>query len=363
MIDNKTAKRITTKKQTVVTQSQDRFYINETEYSRWDCNTQRYTLFAANKSKLMLYDDVNLVKLMGDNTDYAGKVLNLLYHMDKDNMLVLYNNKTRRAYPISQKEDLYKICGYRSRNKGNQFLNILYDKNILCMTKTVTKDGTYLKYWINPCLTMRVRGVTLETYKLFKESIDKCISATAKEELEQLLYIENTSGMCDITGDVTLSDGEKQAIFSRLILRDQPARTYQLIDGSMIKHDMTADNDTYFTVNQAEYKATKPKGSDITGYNSWYIDIDAGKDTNGNYFTIEEVAERKEKMLQIIYSMPTPTAIVSTRNGYHVYYSCENVHTAAEWQQIEDQLISTARISDKAVRDAGRLLRLPAALG
>ncbi|MGL5207006.1 MAG: hypothetical protein ACRC8T_05800, partial [Acidaminococcaceae bacterium] len=132
------------------------------------------------------------------------------------------------------------------------------------------------------------------------------------------------------------------------------------IGKGMIAHDQTDDNDTYFVVNQtAEYKETKPAKADITGYHAWYIDVDAGRDSEGNYFELEEVAERKAKMLALINSMPAPTAVVDTRNGFHVYYACSAGVTAEQWEEVEAKLTIAARIADPSAAESSRLLRLP----
>lgn len=308
------------------------------------------------------------------NPKDLGYLLILFNSMDNNNMLGLYNQHLRHYAPITSKQGLYKLLGI-ARNAGAAFYQKLQDYAII---KEWHNDDGDTVYFINPAYTMADRGITLTTYKLFKRQLDKILPYKARTSLEALCSdrcADNSQVVsCDDAGNVFVdgvyydpaveiaaqTDADKQALFNEYILHDQPAKTYQKVGKGMIAHQMTTDNDTYFCVNgQDAYKSTKPSNNDITEYRAWFLDIDAGRDEAGNYFDLKEVAKRKAAMMEVVNALPTPTAIVNTRNGYHIYYACYGVSDANQWQQLQDKLIQTAIIADPACRDASRLLRLP----
>ena len=97
-------------------------------------------------------------------------------------------------------------------------------------------------------------------------------------------------------------------------------------------------------------------------FRSWFIDIDAGRAETGRYYSDDEVRARKQYMCETVLKAldeTTPTLIVETRNGYHVYWACGNNISADDWNLIELKLIEVVSIADKAVKDASRVMRLP----
>lgn len=81
------------------------------------------------------------------------------------------------------------------------------------------------------------------------------------------------------------------------------------------KQNLHNNADAYFYVNGGRKKDS------ITSVRSCYIDLDAGRDANGQYFAPKVVMEAKQKFLQKINSFPVkPTWILDTRNGYQVYW-------------------------------------------
>ena len=123
------------------------------------------------------------------------------------------------------------------------------------------------------------------------------------------------------------------------------------------------DTDMYYLVNGTEKDfPKKPSNEDITEYRNWFIDIDTGRDENGRYFDDDEVKARKQYMCETVLEaldQTTPTLVVETRNGYHVYWSCGKNISADDWNRIELKLIDIISIADKAVKDASRVMRLP----
>ena len=66
-------------------------------------------------------------------------------------------------------------------------------------------------------------------------------------------------------------------------------------------------------------------------------------------------------MRTCIASVPTPTLIVETRNGYHVYWSIDESerHDLEKWQKVEAEIHKRVIIMDSKVKDISRILRVP----
>jgi len=340
--------------------------LHETRY--WREEKGRYYPWGQ-KTQIHLYVDNNIISVLDDRYADAGHLLALLYNMDNNNMIILRDGHTKHAYPAATREDVYKLAGYSNKTAGLAFFRLLLDKDVIKIITVNDNKGSknYNRYYINPIFTMRDRGITLDLYKLFRESIDPYLTDFARQDLQKLIYreitgdheenieIDNTNG-----GYTAVSNTDKQAVFNEYILHDEAPKTYQKIGKGMIAHPMTDDNDTYFIVNQTlGYKTTKPADIDIKGFTAWFVDIDAGKGEDGKYFSLDEVSTRKVKMMHVINALPTPTAIVDTRNGYHVYYACYGDITTQAWNTLEDKLFNIAQIADPAATDVSRLLRLP----
>lgn len=345
-----------------------------TDVNYWDEKKGKYRLFSS-KDRISIYRDNDLIEAFPKYED-LGRLFKLVNSMDANNMIGIYNKHLKHYAPVTNKVQLYALLGIKSRTTGAAFYQKLKDLDII---KEWHDDEGRTVFYINPVYTMADRGITLTVYKLFYDALNKVLPYKAKESLQALCsnpaadnsqvvsYDDADNVFIDgrlyheIDNEIAASsDEDKQAIFDEYILHDRPAKTYQKIGKGMIAHQMTDANDTYFLPNQSDdYKATKPKNEDITEYRSWFLDIDAGRDEDGKYFSLDKVVERKAKMIEVINALPTPTAVIDTRNGYHVYFACYGVSDANQWQQLQDLLIESAKIADPAVRDAARLLRLP----
>lgn len=110
----------------------------------------------------------------------------------------------------------------------------------------------------------------------------------------------------------------------------------------------------YFVPNSGGYH-----DKDIIRFNTVFIDLDCGRDENGNYFKLEIVEDYKQAKLKEINQFNNkPSYIVETRNGLHVYWLlCENV-AADQFRDCEERLINYFG-ADKAVKNPARLMRLP----
>lgn len=142
----------------------------------------------------------------------------------------------------------------------------------------------------------------------------------------------------------------------------------------------------YFYINEGEIKAEKKEYVTKNGkvfskvkrvenrtssarkyFNAFYFDFDL-KDKNNNHFT-NNLTEQKEMLYNTIISkMPIQaTAIVETRNGFHVYFALNNENRKMEeieWKNTELQILhymynNVSNYVDFEVSDASRVLRIP----
>ena len=115
----------------------------------------------------------------------------------------------------------------------------------------------------------------------------------------------------------------------------------------------------YFTPNRIKsgYRRTKEH---VAEYNNCYVDIDIGKDESGNYLPLADVHNRKVELRRsVISQLPRYTALVETRNGFHVYWSLNADTTREDWQETELAIVDVLTFSDPAVKDPNRVLRMP----
>lgn len=116
------------------------------------------------------------------------------------------------------------------------------------------------------------------------------------------------------------------------------------------------NGDIYYIVNSGGKKDNK-----INKFNASFIDLDCGRDEQGNYFSLDVVQKYKnEKFNEISNFKLKPTLIVETRNGYHVYWVYEvNENIDSEkWTKIQEKLIKKFQ-GDEKVKNPARLMRLP----
>jgi hypothetical protein len=140
----------------------------------------------------------------------------------------------------------------------------------------------------------------------------------------------------------------------------------------------------WFTVNEADikeisgYRIYKKSGkticwykeqeqrkeSDIKKFNAFYFDIDFKQD--GKHLSEDELKRKKIQFLKSMKHLPLmPNALISTKNGYHLYYAiCDRDITLNEWQSTEKQMWeyihdNVTKDIDIAVKDASRVLRVP----
>jgi len=83
----------------------------------------------------------------------------------------------------------------------------------------------------------------------------------------------------------------------------------------VLKNNVTNNCDAYFYVNGARKK------ENVQTVRACYVDLDAGRDSNGQYYAPKVVQEHKKKFLEQINNFKVkPSWVVDTRNGYQVYW-------------------------------------------
>jgi hypothetical protein len=83
----------------------------------------------------------------------------------------------------------------------------------------------------------------------------------------------------------------------------------------VINANVNDNSDAYFYVNGCRKK------DDIKVVSACYIDLDAGRDTNGKYHSPTVVMKTKEQFIEKINKFGVrPSWVVDTRNGYQVYW-------------------------------------------
>ncbi len=364
--------------------------------------------------------DEDLTELMDENWAEAGHLNHLMNFVDRDNMICYHDSHKNSSVPVADKTTLYKIAGYKDRKTGSKFVKKLFDKKVIC-TCTINGNKKCVRFFVNPVLTIRSAGISLELYKLFKEQIDEKFPM-AKNDFEQLCYIEehlsevidernSNDELKDSEMDLFIEslklseevaselaaehkeieesaeienaiDKARQATFNPFLLPpkvvDQSEAVtiayeyicdneapvlYKLGEKGMQQTEYSLETDMYFTPNLARPGLqSNPKNGDIIKYRSWFIDLDSGKDSNGHYFDMDEVEKRKAGMRRVIDALPISTYINETRNGFQIFFSCDNVKSEGEWRTVEDKLIDVVKITDKAVRNPSRLMRVPGSM-
>ena len=110
----------------------------------------------------------------------------------------------------------------------------------------------------------------------------------------------------------------------------------------------------YFVVNTGGYKNT-----DIERINAVFIDLDCGRNDNGQYYPLNTVSEYKQKMLNELDGYENkPTYIVQTRNGLQCYWVVSSDTTIEQFKICEERLIAYFK-ADKKVKNPARMLRVP----
>lgn len=112
------------------------------------------------------------------------------------------------------------------------------------------------------------------------------------------------------------------------------------------------------------------RAEQIQRFNAFYVDIDF-RDANGEHLDDYAVYKHKKELDKALLDLPIkPSAIVDTRNGYHIYFALRDEDKDIdlnEWQVTERAVYRYIRdhitpYADAAATDAPRVLRMPCTL-
>lgn len=370
-------------------------YSNQVDY--WDADTKTYYILGK-KKRTSVWNDVEYRALMDGSYSDMGRLLDLMCNVERDNAISFYNERTRRKQLATSWEDLRRMLDMAAGSGAwKRFARKLKTKGIVreMIIKGVNGSPDIKHLYLSPLIGMGSLKITLDCYKLFQPELDKVLPARAINDLQR--HWREESGEIEpdpepraldtacvdaepvinpvqdpapensapvSVSEPKMSDKERLSIFKEYVL-GKKIQMYQLKNNGMFattKPDKAKD--LWFTPNRIpddQYTDGRKKaaGKEITQFNNWYLDIDAGKDDNNNYYALDEVTRRKADMLAVIKTLPEPTAVVETRNGYHIYWSCYEVKDLDTWQEIETKLIDIVKIADPHARDVARLLRVP----
>jgi hypothetical protein len=126
----------------------------------------------------------------------------------------------------------------------------------------------------------------------------------------------------------------------------------------VVSHDqidtLNLTTDIYFIPN-----AGGKRNDQINRFRAVFVDLDAGRPEPGRYYDEGIVAAFKAKKLAEIKRFPLPpTAVVETRNGYHIHWKLYYDLPVWQWKLIIRKLI-TLFGGDPACTNPARLLRVP----
>lgn len=144
--------------------------------------------------------------------------------------------------------------------------------------------------------------------------------------------------------------------FFKLLGNEEPLCFINCVNPIPVKQipKYNGKKDLFFITNSG---GTKTK--DITKFNAFFIDLDCGRDENGEYFPPDIVDKYKEEQMKKLKSFHLkPNCIVSTRNGYHCYWFIRQPIDLETWNSIEKYLVNYFD-ADKKVCSAANKLRIP----
>ncbi|MBO6204091.1 MAG: hypothetical protein J6O13_11215 [Selenomonas sp.] len=387
----------------------------------YDDSKKTYEIFGAKPANLFFAREIRdlLPKIKNSDGYYIMKIM---ANINDCGEICRYDGHKNKLTPIRSQADFGDFLGL-SKPATSQFLKRMDKLNLVRSARHLSASTHKIEktFYFSPAIMLKSRKINVDYYAAFQDVIDERVKPWTRADLHDFLADDGPLAKCredkkdeiaaikdivadsDVIDDVTAKEvddllakmgvklnkeeplpnifGEvdnarqlaRAAKFNPFLtavkaddiakeyICGQEPHLYAMEDGGMRKAEYSDNKDIYFLPNTpSEYHDKKPKNSDIVNFNSWYIDIDAGKDENGHYFTTAEVEKRKELMRNVIDQLPAATYINSTRNGYHIYFSCDGVDSEEEWRKVENKLIEVIEIADKAVKDPARLMRLPA---
>lgn len=121
-----------------------------------------------------------------------------------------------------------------------------------------------------------------------------------------------------------------------------------------LKYRNSLGDDICFIVNSGG-----TRNQDINRINAVFIDWDCGRNTDGRYFDEIAVQQKKAEFQKLLSPFrPIPSAVVETRNGFHVYWFLESGVTCDQFRIAQKRLAAHFG-GDERVFNPARVMRLP----
>lgn len=319
-----------------------------------------------------------LAKLLDHDKSAFCCAVTLKSYINNKNIICIFDSHRKAYFPASREQIIDQIFGeWVKERQAKSIFALLKKKGVIFKVSELHRDNekseTRKVYYLNPIFGQRTRSLSMDTYRVFKDVLTTPYLSTTEiaegiAELDNKLYNKNVVSKVDTSkaDEIFTSLEEKadgMAIFEKYYLRrslsEEPK--FQKVNGGMFKvENADLDKDTYFAANLVSSNIKKkPSAKDIVGYRGLYVDIDAGRNEDKTYLNNEDVAKAKADMLKVIDTLPTPTAVVETRNGYQVYWATTDINDAEVHRTAENQIIDILSIADHNVRDTARILRVP----
>lgn len=340
-------------------------YEIQKEYTRWYPKTQTYEFFSPRRGYNKLYNDIDFKALCNGKKSYMAAVLILLSNTKGSNCMICRHDANNRHWrEIKNEDELMELLDMKKRTWLYFKKDVVIPKALIMRADISYGTIKTKRFYINPYYTNGVDSLAPDLYLLFHDFLDTVLSPERIRDLRHHLDEEMTR--------LTFPEKEENKderneefinIFNEYIFNFKKPSVFQLTKNqngyAMIKRDTPNKNDDQYFHPNAVDAQRKVSKKDVSECTTCYLDFDAGTNPfNGRYYPMTEVSKRKKDMLKVICSFPDPTAVVETRNGFHVYYAIDPI-SQKDWQALQNVLIDTARISDPACKDAARLLRIP----
>lgn len=147
-------------------------------------------------------------------------------------------------------------------------------------------------------------------------------------------------------------------VFNHYVLNGEPPDRFIKGEHSVYRPKLPTEYNVFFTPNKVNGQRRE---ENVTEVRNFFIDIDAGKTSDGRYLPMDEVKRRKKSMKEVIRLLPKPTVVVESRNGFHVYWSLEPSEFSKKESYIAamQTIKNTIAIADKLVGNPAQILRLP----
>lgn len=333
----------------------------------YDPDTKKYMIFAG-KGASRIWKDLDYSDLMDHKLADEGRLMRLIRSVDADNIITIKDKHTHQRRAASSIQDLMDITDCKKRS-WTDFKGKLDRADIMAYGEITLAGEVHKRYYINPIYTMGDRKITLTIYKLFQESLDRVLPNKAKENLQRHWEEEfggnNTINQLAepvnaLDDDTYIPEAPSYDVFGRTVLAGKEPQCYDSDNWGMAHEPQNGEN-VFFLVQES--KNGRRKAEDIVAYRNVAIDIDFGKDSNGEYIKDIDIIDDRKMIVwqQLRPVLPTPTAVVESRNGFHLYWSIERTESKVEWECLAAYIKSVlAGIIDPTVTtDSARVLRMP----